>query len=275
MDSPEKVSEIMIRYYITAFNQIHGVLFSARKSDSYWKQAQQVQLLKQIGGILDRFTQQSTDYMAKALKAIAKHETGLAISELQEFRDALSHAREWHYAYSEKQVEHACQDVYDHIAGQTTRMKEQIKRELREDAADVFRLASVLGTSKKNAYRQLRDKTLTKSPDFKFTDKAGKKWDGKVYLDMLTHTVMSQAQISAYTNTLTNEGHDLVKIPQNGAKDACRNWEGKILSLTGATPGFPTLAEAKASGEIFHPRCRHRIVAYDPEIDEIFNKEAA
>ncbi len=74
----------------------------------------------------------------------------------------------------------------------------------------------------------------------------------------------------SYANSLINEGHDLVRIVTNGAKDACRNWEGRILSLTGATPGFPTLSDAKASGEVFHPRCRHRFVAYHKSIEDTF-----
>ena len=40
-------------------------------------------------------------------------------------------------------------------------------------------------------------------------------------------------------------------------------WEGKILSLTGKTPNFPTLEEARAAG-LFHPNCRH---AYGLHID--------
>lgn len=32
--------------------------------------------------------------------------------------------------------------------------------------------------------------------------------------------------------------------------------DGKVLSLTGETPGYPTMDEAKAAG-LFHPNCRH------------------
>jgi len=113
---------------------------------------------------------------------------------------------------------------------------------------------------------------MSNTPDFRFIDKAGRKWDTKTYLDMMTHTVMSTTQRDIYANVLTQEGKDLVKITQNGATDACKNWEGKILSLTGSTKGYPTLKEATATGEIFHPRCKHRFVAYNPEIDDIFNQ---
>lgn len=55
------------------------------------------------------------------------------------------------------------------------------------------------------------------------------------------------------------------KAVSHGAKDACRSWEGKVLSLDRATEGYPTLDEAKATGEIIHPGCGHRMIAYCPE----------
>ena len=59
---------------------------------------------------------------------------------------------------------------------------------------------------------------------------------------MMAHTVMVQTLCDIFANTLINESHDLVKITRHGAKDACRNYEGNILSLTGAIGGNPTLA---------------------------------
>ena len=41
-------------------------------------------------------------------------------------------------------------------------------------------------------------------------------------------------------------------------------WEGRIVSLTGATDGFPTMEEAKADG-LFHPNCTHRIEYLDED----------
>src|SRR5690606_37576968 len=47
----------------------------------------------------------------------------------------------------------------------------------------------------------------------------------------------------------------------------CRPWEGRVLSLSGATPGYPTLAEAQGSG-LFHPSCTHSVSAYIPGLTE-------
>jgi len=80
---------------------------------------------------------------------------------------------------------------------------------------------------------------------------------------------MSQTANEVYVHALTQEGHDLVMVSVQGAKDKCRRWEGSILSLTGKTEGYPTLAFAKATNEVFHPRCRHTLVFYSKDMDVI------
>ena len=81
-------------------------------------------------------------------------------------------------------------------------------------------------------------------------------------MDMLTRTVMANTQWDAYQDPLIQSGHDLVRASRHGATDPCSKWEGRVLSLTGATEGCPTLEEAKTTNEIFHPRCRHRLLAH-------------
>jgi len=270
---PDQIARDMVRLYERAYQQIMGSLAVARKSDNYWRIARQANLLERIGEIIDRFQARAGDYLKRALEEIAEYQTGLALEDFVEFQEARRHTEKWHLEYNQKYVEQTFEDTFAHIAGQTQRMKDQIKQELRKDAAEVFRYASAKGTSRREAYRQLRDKILTKDPSFQFIDKAGRKWDSKVYLDMLTHTVMSSTLNEVYSNTLVNEGHDLVKVSHSGAIDACKHWEGVVLSLTGATTGYPTVVEATATGEVFHPRCRHRLLAYHKDIDDFFEKE--
>jgi hypothetical protein len=87
---------------------------------------------------------------------------------------------------------------------------------------------------------------------------------------MLTKTVMANSLRECYANTLIQEKQDLVKVSFNGAKDACTKWEGRVLSLTGATEGYPTVESARATKEVFHPRCKHRLVAYHQDIEDVF-----
>jgi hypothetical protein len=266
------LSDAMQQYYRRAYEKTMAALFDAKKKDNYWQAARQAQLLKQIAGILDGFKESSGEYLRNTLHKLVEYETELSVKDRTEFKDKLKQAESFHAEYNEQYVQQVFEDTFQHIAGQTDRMKLSVKASLRNDAQDVFRRAAVEGIPRKKAYRELRDKIMTNAPDFRFIDKAGKKWDTKTYLDMMTHTVMSATQRDIYANILTQEGHDLVKVTQNGATDDCKKWEGKILSLTGATKGYPTLQEATATGEIFHPRCRHRFVAYNADIDEIFKQ---
>jgi len=72
---------------------------------------------------------------------------------------------------------------------------------------------------------------------------------------------------------------DLVQVSAHGGCDLCAPWEGAILSISGDTPGYPTVDEAEASG-LFHPNCKHAINtlipdlaaatdAYNPNIDTL------
>lgn len=90
-------------------------------------------------------------------------------------------------------------------------------------------------------------------------DKSGRKWKLGNYSDMLVRTKAVESRNYGLTNVMLNNGYDLVQVSDHGSDHlACRNWEGKILSLTGRTPGYPTVAEATNAG-LFHPRCEHAI----------------
>lgn len=97
-----------------------------------------------------------------------------------------------------------------------------------------------------------------------FQDKAGRNWNMSSYAKTVARTTTMEAHLQGTSNRLLEQGHDLIKISRHaGACHLCIPWEGKILSLTGKTPGYPTLEEAKEAG-LFHPNCRH---AYGLHID--------
>jgi hypothetical protein len=91
-----------------------------------------------------------------------------------------------------------------------------------------------------------------------FTDSAGRNWDLVSYVEMATRTAVSNAYDGLQAAALTRAGKDLVTVGTHsteGSCPACLPWLGKVLSLTGATAGYPTLAQAKAAGWR-HPQCR-------------------
>lgn len=91
-------------------------------------------------------------------------------------------------------------------------------------------------------------------------DKAGRQWRTENYVDMVVQTKAHQVYVQGIKDFATkNEGNgDLAKIPYNSlTTDACKQFQGMTISMTGMTAGYRTYDELKATGLIFHPRCRH------------------
>lgn len=97
-----------------------------------------------------------------------------------------------------------------------------------------------------------------------FVDSKGRNWGLSEYAEMATRTGIGNAQVAGHLERLSEFGHDLVIIPGHWEScPLCAVWEGKVLSAFGATPGYPTLEEAKAQG-LRHPNCAHYPQAYVP-----------
>jgi len=266
-----KVQRQMELEYLRAFNAIYRKINEAKKDVSYGTFAKQTQLMKQIGAELDSLKKRSGSYLRRAIKEITKYGTRVAINDLEVLGSGATQAGTWHREYNLKYAEQVFKDNFAHIAAQTDKMKRDSKTQLRMDSAKIFRRAAVTGMTRKQAYAALKSEIALNDPSFTFVDRRGRRWKTETYFDMLTKTVMANTLRETYAQTLINEGHDLVRVTFAGAKDACRHWEGRVLSLTGATPGYLTLEDARASGELFHPRCRHSTVAYHSDIEEVFD----
>ena len=94
-----------------------------------------------------------------------------------------------------------------------------------------------------------------------FRDSAGKEWNMRAYSQMVARTSTMEAHLEGTKNRLIEHGYDLIKVSSHSTEcKLCKPWQGAILSLTGATPGYPTLEEAKSKG-LFHPNCKHAYTA--------------
>lgn len=97
-------------------------------------------------------------------------------------------------------------------------------------------------------------------------DKGGRKWTLERYGEMLFRTKAAEARNRGMANRMVENGYDLLQVSSHmGACEMCRPWEGKILSLTGKTKGYPTVAQAERSG-LFHPNCKHAMNALIPSL---------
>ena len=117
-----------------------------------------------------------------------------------------------------------------------------------------------IGNVRRNMQKVSEDVGITA-----FIDKRGRSWNMASYTDMLCRTSSMQIFHQAKTNEYLAHGEDLVIVTSHTPTCAkCAPWNGRILSLTGETPGFPTMDEARAAG-LFHPNCRHTYGLYIQE----------
>jgi len=149
-------------------------------------------------------------------------------------------------------------DRLEYIGSVVGRRWDDIYRTLQLDAA----AGQVIGheTWKQTAKRFKSD--LASKGITGFIDKAGRKWNMNTYATMVGRTVGMEASIAGSANRILESGHDLIKVSDHSKEcPKCRPWENKILSITGKTLGYTTLAEARTAG-LFHPNCRHAVSIY-------------
>lgn len=154
------------------------------------------------------------------------------------------------------------------LANVTENIERRAKQSIREIVAASFRqqlakkrfdngvTAHIASAKLKQMYGEQVDNVIT--------DSLGRRWKMKTYVDMLVNTTMMEATNRALINDAIDAGVHLGQITiAPGTKDSCRIHEGSLVRLDESVDApYPTYDELKASGTIFHPQCRHRIVPY-------------
>lgn len=105
-----------------------------------------------------------------------------------------------------------------------------------------------------------------------FVDKAGRNWQLDTYAEMTARTAAGRAQVQGALDRYQAAGKDLVIVSDAPEEcPICRPWEGRVLSISGATTGdvgggmtvAGTVSEAVGAG-LQHANCRHRLGLYVP-----------
>ena len=100
-----------------------------------------------------------------------------------------------------------------------------------------------------------------------FVDKSGRNWELSSYAEMCARTVSAHAALQGHIDRQLEVGEDLVKVSTIGTTcPICSRWQGVVLSISGKSPKYHSLDEAKASG-LFHPNCKHTLGIFIPELD--------
>ena len=146
---------------------------------------------------------------------------------------------------------------------------EDVAQVIGRQVNDIYRelaLENVRGTvvgydTWKQAAKRFRDQ-LAERGVTGFKDRSGRMWRMTTYTEMVARTTTQQAHTEGTLNRLSEQGHDLIIVSRHRSPcELCGVWEGKVLSITGKTKGYPTFEEAKANG-LMHPNCRHVVSLY-------------
>lgn len=136
-----------------------------------------------------------------------------------------------------------------------------VREELTFRMAKGFIGGEALSETTKAMKAVIKDKGITA-----LIDKGGHSWSLDRYTEMLFRTKAVEARNRGMINTLAQNNYDLVQVSNhNSDHDECRVWEGRILSVTGITKGYPTVAQAESEG-LFHPNCKHAINVLIPSL---------
>lgn len=138
-------------------------------------------------------------------------------------------------------------------------------RAIRTAVSETIRMGALTGMNNIELTAEMKRAAERITAGAKFVDKAGKTWNSDSYFGMLNRTLHSNVARETYNSTVVDAGFDLVQV--NGRStypnSPCIQFEGEILSLTGATKGYTTMAEAEAAG-LHHPSCIHYESVYIP-----------
>lgn len=95
-----------------------------------------------------------------------------------------------------------------------------------------------------------------------FVDKSGRSWSLRTYAEMATRTVSARARIDGSLNRFQQNGEDLVVVSAHAEScPLCDPWEGRVLSISGNSEEYPSVAEAEAT-QLFHANCSHNVTLY-------------
>ncbi|MTV49852.1 minor capsid protein [Heliobacillus mobilis] len=256
----------LIGYYQKAFTEIAGRLKSIPSGGLEKSYAES--LLSQIMVILrdlDVSTKTWCEQVIKQAFTEAQAQTILSLGDATSLSEAASSIS--FSMLARERTEELINDTYTDLLMATQNTERKIKQLVRNAVSETLRVKAVeqMGrkTMKKAIVGDLTHKGLSAKLDSEawvgIVDRSGRKWNLSTYTEMVVRTKLTQAHIEGTRVETMERGVDLAVISSHNAKDACRSFEGMVISLHGLTPGYLTYDQVRGTGKIFHPNCQHHV----------------
>lgn len=256
----EEFGKILDDIYEKYENKIQVTISRARQSGNYPTVKYNRALMSRINGILDGFENEYSNALQKHIKVVAREQVNRFFSDYPDERGVVKTRQS-----ALKKASSYFDEKSFYVRNHVLKMRQDIKTALKYDQLLITRHSLLNGVSRKAAFAEVRDLISSNMVKTTFTNKSGASYNSRTYFEMLGRTVITQFGNEVYEDAMIESGHDLARISSHGAVDRCKKWEGKIISLTGATPGYPTLEDSRLSGDIWHPRCKHFLIPVEVE----------
>lgn len=151
------------------------------------------------------------------------------------------------------------------------KMAQSIIEGLRKATVSTIQEAAVSGLTLREQKNLIRDKweeSVKGLGEAAFVDSGGHEWEARDYFTMNVRTNTMRVYNDVLAGNITGDGNDLAQISRHGDPHCklCFPWEGRIVSITGKTKGFPTYEDARNAG-CFHPNCTHTLQTVNEIVD--------
>lgn len=249
--------------YRTAYSQVQAELEGATS----FGVANRKRILAQIQTIIQEYGGEVNDLIEQQIEDAYKLGANQLIKQLDSQDAPLTNTAQFNQVHKDaiellvRDTQNAFLESLQGVYRSTSKIVgDGTKAQITQQLATGKIQGSALRTIKANVVQSLKDDGLTA-----LKDKGGRAWELDRYAEMLIRTKSVEARNAGLANRMVENGYDLVQVSAHGATDVCGDWEGKILSVSGETDGYPTVDEAEGDG-LFHPNCRHAINALVPEL---------
>lgn len=147
-------------------------------------------------------------------------------------------------------VEYTVEALKTDLKSVTTNLQRQSRTVLRRAYTDSIKQT----TRQSQPVRQLLN-----DADVAIIDKAGRRWRTSHYIDMLTRTLLAEAEREAAAVTGLSDGNGHAYISYNSSTtDACKDYQYSLVKLApDINSPYPYYRDLP---HIFHPCCRHRLI---------------
>lgn len=263
------VKEI-VRIYKAAINEVILILerLSTYGKSKSISRAEMTAVLVELSALLLEVDKEAEKWVKERIEKSflnGQAEVLIAIGEAKTIEEALR------LVSASMLVNHAKEaliaDTFEDLLYANNKMKRETIKMVRAVVAEQMKIKAAEGmgrkTIKKGIIEALTKKEIRERFDVEgnvaIIDKLGRRWKLQTYAEMVTRTKLLQAHTEGTRVEALERGVDLAIISSHGATDACRHFEGQIISMNGFTEGFPTYEELRRTNLIFHPNCKHKI----------------